>query len=152
MIGDEESNGLGERGSILVFDGEPVVLDLLTHVLTREGYRVTATPRSDEAFGLATSNSFDLAIADLGLRKRDGCYLVRRLRQARPDTPIVATTAYPAAEIVTFAEKHAEALLPKPFAIGELLTAVRTALQHRLACGQQTGASAAAADALPATT
>lgn len=117
-------------------------------MLIREGYRVVATPRSEEAFGLAASHAFDLAIAEISFHKRDGRYLVSRLRQARPDTPIVATTTYPVADVVTFAEKYAEALLSKAFAISELLAAVRTALQRRLECRQQARASSSA-DALP---
>lgn len=132
MVGAGERTSSHGRGSILVFENEPILLDLLSLVLTREGYIVTATPRSDEAVGLATTRHFDLAIADLGLRRRDGCDLVHRLRQLSPAIPIVATTAYPAGDIVSFAEENTELLLPKPFGIGELLVAVEDTLQARL--------------------
>lgn len=145
MVGGDERSFQSERGRILLFDDEPVILDLLALVLRKEGYRVTATPRSEEAVDLVCSRSFDLAITDLGLRKRDGCYVVRRLRQMSPKTPIVATTAYPASEIVSFAEEHAEALLPKPFAMGELLAAVHRALERRLGCDHEAGGSLVAA-------
>ena len=150
MVAPAERNSSKQCGSILVFDGEPVMLDLLAVVLTREGYLVTTTPRSEEALGLASSGRFDLAIADLGLRHRDGCHLVRKLRQLSPETPIVATTAYPASEVVSFAEEHAEILLPKPFGIGELLGAVREVLQRQLRMDRQTSSPLPAPDGLSA--
>jgi DNA-binding response OmpR family regulator len=128
MAGDGKNNH-GQRRSILLFDDEPVILDLLTLVLTKEGYQVMATPHSEDAVDLACAGTFDLAITDLGLRKKDGCYLVSKLKQVSPEIPIVATTAYPAKDIVAFAEENAQTLLPKPFAMKELLTAVRSALE-----------------------
>ncbi|HEM62676.1 MAG TPA: response regulator [Chloroflexi bacterium] len=151
MVAPAERNSSKHCGSILIFDGEPVLLDLLAVVLTREGYGVTTTPRSEEALGLATSGRFDLAIADLGLRHRDGCRLVRKLRQLSPEIPIVATTAYPASEIVSFAEEHAEILLSKPFAIGELVGAVREVLQRQLRGDRDTSSPLATLEGLPAT-
>jgi DNA-binding response OmpR family regulator len=130
MVAAGQGNGAKGHGCILVFDNEPIVLDLLAVVLSREGYLVTATLRSEEAVGLASSRRFDLAVADLGLRRGDGRHLVRRLRQLSPETPIVATTAYPAAEIVSFAQEHADVLLPKPFGMGELVVAVSDLLQR----------------------
>jgi DNA-binding response OmpR family regulator len=132
MGGAAAAKGGNGHRNILVFDNEPIVLDLLALVLAKAGYLVTATARSQEALGLASSRRFDLAIADVGLRRRDGHYLVHRLRELSPETPIVATTAYPAAEVVSFAEENAEILLPKPFAIGELLVAVQETLERRL--------------------
>jgi CheY-like chemotaxis protein len=118
--------------SILVFDDEQVILDFLAEVLTREGYRVTTTPCGEEALELFASHRFDLAIADLGLRERDGRNLVCRIKQLSPQTSVVAMSAYPAKEAISFAEGYTEAFLTKPFGMGELLSAVRQALGRRL--------------------
>lgn len=121
-----------ENSDILVFGEEPVILDLLTAVLQREGYRVTPTRSWEEALHLVTTRSYDLAIADLALRRRDGCRLVTTLRHVSPETPIVGMTAYPAKETVMFAEEHMEAFLVKPFSIGDLLKVVRRAVDGRV--------------------
>jgi DNA-binding response OmpR family regulator len=118
---------------VLVFDGEPVIVDLLTAVLDREGFRVTATCSWEEARNLVATRSYGLAIADLELARRDGCRLVTTLRRVSPQTPIVAMTAYAAEEVVTFAEEHVQAFLVKPFGIGELVNAVRGALDSDVA-------------------
>ena len=136
--------------SILVFDGEPVVLELLASVLRREGYSVIATLRGDEALDLMSSRCFDLAITDLGLRQADGCYLVRKIRQMRPETPIVAMTAYPANEVVSFAEEHAEAFLAKPFGISELLAVVRRALERQFVRGSGQATTTVSGEGVPA--
>jgi DNA-binding response OmpR family regulator len=132
MVSSGYPDGSHRCKSILVFDDEPVILDFLATALSREGYHVTTTPRGDEALGLSASQRFDLAIADLGLRQRDGRHLVRGIKQVSPGTAIIAMTAYPTNEVVQFAEEHAEAYLTKPFNIGELLNVVRRAMRQRL--------------------
>ncbi len=124
-------DGSHRRARILVFDDEPVILEFLATVLKREGYQVTATPHGGEALGLFGGHSFELAIADLGLRQGDGRDLVRGIKEVSPGTLIVAMTAYPTNEAVGFAEEHAEAFLTKPFNMGELLTTVRGVLSQR---------------------
>ncbi|TKJ29683.1 MAG: hypothetical protein CEE40_07525 [Chloroflexi bacterium B3_Chlor] len=129
-VGSTDRDG---RERILVFDDEPVILDLLGSVLSREGYDVTTTPCDEEAFGLMSAQRFDLAVADVGLRPSNGCKLVREIRDVSPETAIVAITAYPAKEVVRFAREHAQAFLEKPFALSEFLTVVRATLGQGLA-------------------
>jgi DNA-binding NtrC family response regulator len=113
---------------ILVYDDEQVILDLLALVLSREGYQVAATPCDEEALGLVSAQRFDLAITDLGLRRSNGCRLVKMIRDLSPDTTVVAISAYPAREVVRFARENAQAFLQKPFALSDLLSVVREAL------------------------
>ncbi len=132
MVSGGHVDGSHRRTSILVFDEEPVILEFLAAALKREGYQVTTTPHGDEALGLfAGGHRFDLAIADLGLRQRDGRHLVRGIKQVSPGTVIVAMTAYPTSEVVRFAEEYAQAFLAKPFNLGDLLMAVRGVLNQR---------------------
>jgi len=128
MVSSLVSTDRDGQERILVYDDEPVILDLLGLVLSREGYDVTTTPCDEEAFGLMSGQRFDLAVADVGLRPSNGCRLVKVIRDVSPETAIVAITAYPAKEVVRFAREHAQAFLEKPFALSEFLTVVRTAL------------------------
>jgi DNA-binding response OmpR family regulator len=113
MISSSDSRERSARSNILVFDGEPLILDLLASVLQREGFRVTATRLGDEAMNLVSAHNYDLAIADLELRTMDGCRLIGMIRQVSPDTRV------------------AEAFLAKPFGIGDLLSAVHGVLDGR---------------------
>jgi two-component system response regulator PilR (NtrC family) len=128
MVGGRERDGCGGRDSVLVFDEETVILDLLALVLTREGYQVTTTARHEEALELFSGGTFDLAIADLGLHNGNGRRLVQKIKEISPETAIVSMAAYPAGEIQGFAEEHTAAFLAKPFDMSELLAAVRSAL------------------------
>lgn len=128
MVGGREKDGCRGRDSVLVFDEETVILDLLAVVLSREGYQVTTTARHEEALELLSGGTFDLAIAELGLHNGNGRRLVREIKEISPETAIVCMAAYPSGEIQDFAEEHTEAFLPKPFDMSELLAAVRSAL------------------------
>jgi DNA-binding NtrC family response regulator len=120
------------RQKILVVDDEQVILDLLRRVLSREGYEVATTTRGDEAVRLVSTGRFDLAIADIGLHRLDGRDLMMRINQASPETALVAMTGYPASEVVEFAQDYTDGYLEKPFALEELLRAVRRALEERV--------------------
>ncbi|NIN67422.1 MAG: response regulator [Anaerolineae bacterium] len=128
MASSKKNSDHQEPERILVYDDEQVILDLLALVLSREGYEVAATPSDEEAHGLVSTQAFDLAITDLGLRRSNGCKLVKTIRDLSPDTTVVAISAYPAREVVRFARENAQAFLQKPFALSDLLSVVREAL------------------------
>ena len=125
----EEMKDRRSREKILVFDHEPLILEFVTTVLRKKGYRVTATVSEEEVLRLLSGDDFDLAIADLGLSRWNGQQLVRDIRRMTPDTPVVAMSAYPEKQIIRFAEQHADAFLTKPFCMMELVTAVRGAMK-----------------------
>ena len=56
----------GQRGTILVYDEDGPLLDVVVRMLRRDGIQVTATPSGQEAMELARSGHFDLVIVDLG--------------------------------------------------------------------------------------
>ena len=65
---------------LLVVDDHPDTLLMLNRLLTRSGFEVHTALSAGEAVVLAQSNSFDLALVDVGLPDRDGCDLMRELR------------------------------------------------------------------------
>ena len=58
----------GQRGTVLVYDEDGPLLDIVVKMLRRDGLQVTATPSGREAMELARSGQFDLVIVDLGRR------------------------------------------------------------------------------------
>lgn len=119
------------RQKILVVDSEPVILDLLRRALSREGYEVTTAAPGEDALSLVSTESFDLAIADVGLHRLRGRKVMRMIRDASPQTALVAMTGYPADEVVTFAQEYAQAYLEKPFDLDDLLAVLRSVLYER---------------------
>jgi DNA-binding response OmpR family regulator len=56
----------GERGTIVVYDDDTALLDVVVAMLRRDGHEVTATRSEREAKNLARSGRFDLVILDMG--------------------------------------------------------------------------------------
>ena len=56
----------GQKGTVLVYDEDGPLLDVVVRMLRRDGLQVTATPSGQEAMDLARSGKFDLVIVDLG--------------------------------------------------------------------------------------
>jgi DNA-binding response OmpR family regulator len=137
----EEKDEHQEHHRILVVDDEQVILDLLRRVLSREGYEVATADRSEVALGLVSTEHYDLAIADIGLHRVDGRDLMRRIREASPQTALIAMTGYPADEVIRFAQDNAQGYLEKPFALEEFLAVVRRALENRVSCAPEAKAT-----------
>ena len=133
MISSTVHTDLQQSGRVLVYDDDEILLNLLGLVLKREGYHIKATVCAQEGIRLMSTQRFDLAIADLGLRRTNGYELVRMIREVSPETAIVAVSAYPSDEVVRFARKHAQAFLDKPFSLAELVREVGCLLEQ----GQQ---------------
>jgi len=133
MISSTVHTDLPQSGKVLVYDDDEILLNLLGLVLKREGYHIKATVCAQEGIRLMSTQRFDLAIADLGLRRTNGYELVRMIREVSPETAIVAVSAYPSDEVVRFARKHAQAFLDKPFSLAELVREVGCLLEQ----GQQ---------------
>ena len=125
---------LQQSGGVLVYDDDEILLDLLGLVLMREGYHIKATLCAQAGIRLMSTQRFDLAIADLGLRRSNGYELVRMIREVSPETAIVAVSAYPSDEVVRFARRHAQAFLDKPFSLADLVRQVGSLLDR----GRQT--------------
>ena len=119
------------RERILLVDDEADLLELARQTLEPLGYQVTAHNRSEaalEAF-LASPQAFDLVLTDQSMPRLTGIQLATRLREVRPDLPIVLCTGYsmviPPDRIQALG---AAWLLSKPFSTGDLARIVRQAL------------------------
>jgi cobalt-zinc-cadmium efflux system membrane fusion protein len=80
---------------ILVVDDDQVLLQVLSRVLTREGYTVIPAADVGEAVQLAQQHHPRLALLDLCLKDGDGVELARKLHARQADLPLILMTAYP---------------------------------------------------------
>jgi len=67
--------------SILLVDGHIDTLRVTSQLLKRSGFAVTTAESVDEAAALATANSFDVLVTDIGLPDGTGYDLMRGLRE-----------------------------------------------------------------------
>ena len=75
---------------ILIIDDEPQILRLLSLVLSKKGYRVSAADSGRRALELLGSGSVDLVLTDIFMPDMDGLEMVMHCRQHHGDVPIVA--------------------------------------------------------------
>jgi DNA-binding NtrC family response regulator len=135
---------------ILVVDDEQIILDLLRRVLSREGYQVTTARRAKDAVSEVSADSYDLAIADVDLRRSDGCELMSLIGETSPHTALVVMTGNPEERVVRYARDHAQGLLSKPFALEQLLAVVSGALSARAKSTPQSDVASSLAPCLHA--
>ncbi len=119
--------------TILVVDDEESMVDLLTQMVSRAGYRVTASVDSREAlsFYRADPHGFDLVLSDMTMPEMTGFDLAREIKAINPETPVILSTGYNDRALREKAEKiGVKTFLMKPVAMRTLLTAVRRELDE----------------------
>ncbi len=111
---------------ILVVDDEYSLLQQLQQILESQRYIVDTAADGEEALDRIFDQPFDLIILDIMLPKRDGLSVLKEVRGAKINTPILMLTAR--SEIndkIKGLDQGADDYLPKPFSVAELLARVR---------------------------
>jgi two-component system KDP operon response regulator KdpE len=123
-MGDPEGHAATR---VLVVDDDPSIRQVCRINLELDGYEVL------EADSLATTrvtlaeDDVDIVVLDvhLGIERSDP--LVAECHERRPVVPVVLLTG--SVDIAHPAAREADAVLPKPFEIGELVSTVRKLVQ-----------------------
>ncbi len=115
------------RETILVADDDPEVRRLVCAVLGAGGHSVLKAGNALEMmrFALGHPGTIDVLISDVRVAGLDGREVCRQLRRVHPETAFVILSE--------FADRVSEPdilVIPKPFAIAELLRSVRQALDR----------------------
>ncbi len=118
------------RPSILIIDDEPQIHRFLRPALEAAGYRVERAVTASEGLRLAASRAPDAVLLDLGLPDVDGHDALARLRAFSKVPVIVLSARDSESEKITALDGGADDYVEKPFAVGELLARIRTALRH----------------------
>ena len=124
-----QGNELWGVGTILLVEDEATVRAVAERALVRKGYRVVTAANGVEALErLAEEQQIDLLISDVVMPEMDGPTLVGKVREARPDMPIVFMSGYAEEQLRRSISVPDFAFLPKPFSVSQLGEAVRDAL------------------------
>lgn len=119
---------------ILAVDDDPAVTSLLKRGLSYEGYTVDIAGSGEAGLALARDHHPDLAILDIMMPGMSGLEVLRRLRAADPQLPVIMLTAKDApADQVQGLEAGADDYVVKPFTFEVLLARVRAQLRRRQA-------------------
>ncbi len=132
LVAQEQDIPCGDE-SILFVDDEAALTRLWKNILENLGYRVSMMTDSTEAFRLFYSDPeyFDLVVSDMTMPGITGEKLVKRIRNIRPDIPVIICTGY--SENIN-EEKAASmginAFILKPLSTRELACKIRTVLDE----------------------
>ncbi|MBM3878280.1 MAG: response regulator [Verrucomicrobia bacterium] len=116
---------------ILIVEDEVKTAAYLRKGLSESGFVVDTAGRGDDGLHLALTQDYDLVVLDVGLPGCDGWTILRSLRQAGRESPVLFLTARDSVpDRVKGLESGADDYLVKPFAFSELLARVRTLLRR----------------------
>jgi DNA-binding response OmpR family regulator len=111
---------------ILVVEDEPAMRDALRQGLEEENHTVTVAADGVEGMHAAETLNLDAILLDVMMPGMSGIDLVRRLRAAGCQTPVLMLTARDAAnDVVRGLDAGADDYLTKPFAFNVLLARLR---------------------------
>ncbi|HEX3872153.1 MAG TPA: ATP-binding protein [Pirellulales bacterium] len=114
---------------MLIVDDDPDILGVVQAFLEPLGYEITSTIVPEQAIALASAQSFDVVLCDLGMPKLNGFDVSRAMRDHGYRGKIVLMTGWDCATLVAdrrFAQ--CDFVLPKPFLGADLLHALDVVL------------------------
>jgi DNA-binding response OmpR family regulator len=117
-------------GRVLVVDDEPMMREVVTTYLERDGLSVTSAADGAAALRMLDAARPDLVILDLMLPKVDGLSVLAHLRKTT-DLPVIVLTARgEEPDRVLGLELGADDYVVKPFSPRELVARVRSVLRR----------------------
>ncbi len=117
---------------ILIAEDEPVLASQIKTTLSSEGLAVDVAMDGAEAQYLGETEPYDVIILDLGLPVRDGITVLKNLRSAGSDTPVLILTARNDwTDRVDGLDAGADDYVTKPFHMAELSARVRALIRRK---------------------
>lgn len=119
---------------ILVVDDEEVIVDLLTAILTDQGFEVDFALDAAGALEKVRESIFDAAILDFNLPDMNGVMLHREIRQMDEelaDNTLFTSGVEQSEKNLDYYTSYGKGFLSKPFEVQEVLSAVNTLLEER---------------------
>jgi DNA-binding response OmpR family regulator len=115
---------------VLVVDDEPMVREVLSRYLERDGFEVDSAADGELALRAFEAHRPDLVLLDLMLPRVDGFEVFRRIR-ARAKSPVIMITARgDVTDRIVGLETGADDYVSKPFSPAEVVARVRAVLRR----------------------
>ncbi len=114
-----------QRLRILVVDDEESLRDLLSEVLTDDGYDVTTAATAEDALRVFADDPFPLVISDIRMPGMSGIDLLKKIKAENEDTQVVIITSHASLDTaVTALREGAYDYLIKPFEDLDVISAI----------------------------
>ncbi|MBE6036803.1 MAG: response regulator transcription factor [Clostridiales bacterium] len=116
---------------ILIAEDDRELRQLFSHVLVKNGYTVTGVSNGQEALDAMETDYFDLIISDIMMPVMDGYELVRSLREAGDNIPVLMITAKDAFDDMRHGfQSGTDDYMVKPVNINEMVLRVKALLRR----------------------
>ncbi len=123
---------------ILVVEDDVFFRRLNAKVLAQSGYEVDTAEDGEAAWWALNTSSYDLLITDNRMPKVSGVDLLKKLRAARMDLPVImATGTLPKEEFARYPWLQPAATLLKPYTSEEMLRTVKKVLREAAGNGDE---------------
>lgn len=118
---------------ILVADDDEIALDVVSSLLSKEGYPVLTAKDGIEAIAILRREDIGLVITDLRMPGADGIEVLRNAVRIDPNMAVVILTAYGTLDSALEAmEEGAFDYLTKPFKVQEILIIAARAFKRAM--------------------
>ncbi len=122
--------------NVLVIDDEESHASLVSRVFRKNGYDVAVAHNAEDGLAKFEGQGFDLVITDIFMEGIGGLKGIDRIRETHPDVLIIAMSAgysdmSAKAALDSAREIGADAVLPKPFPLADLMATVSRLLEAR---------------------
>ncbi|MBQ3532455.1 MAG: response regulator transcription factor [Oscillospiraceae bacterium] len=118
------------RDKILIVEDEQSIANLISTILSTNGYDTILVRSAEEALTMISSHCPDLVVLDLGLPDMDGIEVIRSVRKWSSLPIVVVSARQQEQDKVVALDCGADDYLVKPFGSSELLARIRTAIRH----------------------
>jgi DNA-binding NtrC family response regulator len=123
---------MSEAIQILIIDDDEAIRDSMRQVLKKEGFQIQGAQDGQEGLALFQKEHFHTVFLDLKLPGINGLHVLRQMKHASPETPVVIITGFGTIESAVEAMKiGAFDYIAKPFTPEELRLTIRKALNGR---------------------
>ncbi|MCS7303864.1 MAG: response regulator [Thermoguttaceae bacterium] len=123
---------MSEPRKLLVVDDEEVICQACRRIFTRQGFEVETYLDPREALAKAKEQSYTGILLDIKMPVMDGIEFLEKLRQVKPDVPVLIMTGYPSIPNAAAAIRLGAAdYITKPFTPEEITQAVQRMLSVR---------------------
>ncbi len=81
-----------EKVSVLVIDDDDVVLNALGQMMEKTGWKCLRAPSGEIGLDSFKINNVDAVVLDINLPKMDGFVVLKKLKELKPNVPVVILT------------------------------------------------------------
>jgi DNA-binding response OmpR family regulator len=113
----------GSHMKLLIVDDDLNIQRLYKEELEEEGYNIVIASTGKEALELFEKENPDIVTLDILMPDIDGISLLRKMKEQRPNIPIIMSTAYDYRD--DFAVWASEAYIVKSSDLGELKKTIK---------------------------